>query len=188
MKKSTERLISMFISLVLVLAAIIIYFDLIQGAYSDIGNLRSTISSKSSLVTNQKQVISQLQTLVSTYQGETSFQNSISSILPLSPEAASALGILSGLAQASNLNLNSVSINNLGESSAAQGSLMNPIGTLGLTLNINGSYENITVFLGRLQTDQRLFDVSRLSLSPASTPTQDIYNLDLTVDTYYQTQ
>jgi len=188
MKKSTERLISMFISLILILAAIVIYFDLIQGAYADVSNLRSTIASKSNLVDSQKQVISQLQNLVSTYQGETSFQNNISSILPLSPESASALGILNSLAQVSNLNLNSVSVNNLGESTVAKGSFIKPIGTLAITLNLNGSYENISTFLNYLASDQRLFDVSRLSLSPSGSPNQDVYNLDLTVDTYYQTQ
>ncbi len=190
MKKSTERLISLVIALVLLLASLVIYFDFIQGAYGDVQNIRGEIASKQSFLNNQKQTISQIQSLLSDYKNEADFQTELSTALPLDPESASALGQLNGLAQANSLNLNSVSAvnkSNLSLAPKSETSLINPVGVSEFKLRLIGKYEDIKNLALNLESNYRIFDVQQANIAPVADPKQDSYNLDLTVDTYYQT-
>ncbi len=190
MKKSTERLISLVIALVLLLVSLVVYFDFIQGAYGDVQNTRGEIASKQSFLNNQKQTISQIQSLLSDYKNEADFQTNLSTALPLDPESASALGQLSGLAQANNLNLNSVSSvnkSNLNLAPKSETSLINPVGVSEFKLRLIGKYEDIKNLIIDLESNYRIFDVQQINIAPVADPKQDYYNLDLTVDTYYQT-
>jgi Tfp pilus assembly protein PilO len=190
MKKSTERLISLTIAMILLLASLVIYFDFIQGTYGDVQNIRGEIASKQSFLDSQKQTIGQIQSLLSDYKNEADFQTNLSTALPLDPESASALGQLNGLAQANNLNLasvNSTNKSNLNLASKSEASLINPVGVSEFKLRLIGKYEDIRSLIINLESNYRIFDVQQINISPVADPKQDSYNLDLTVDTYYQT-
>jgi Tfp pilus assembly protein PilO len=190
MKKSTERLISLTIAMILLLASLVIYFDFIQSTYGDVQNIRGEIASKQSFLDSQKQTIGQIQSLLSDYKNEADFQTNLSTALPLDPESASALGQLNGLAQANNLNLasvNSTNKSNLNLASKSEASLINPVGVSEFKLRLIGKYEDIRSLIINLESNYRIFDVQQINISPVADPKQDSYNLDLTVDTYYQT-
>ena len=190
MKRSTERLISLVIALILLLASIVIYFDFIQGSYSDVQNIRAEIASNQNTLNTQKQTISQIQSLLSDYKNQTNFAQQLSTALPLTADSAGALGQLSGLAQTNHLAVSSVSAttkSNITVVPKALASLIKPVGVLEFKTRLSGRYEDIRTFLFSIETNYRLFDSQQINLSPASDPKTDAYNLDLTVDTYYQT-
>ncbi|MCL5733515.1 MAG: type 4a pilus biogenesis protein PilO [Patescibacteria group bacterium] len=190
MKRSTERLISLVIALVLLLASVIIYFDLIQGSYGDVQNIRAEIISNQNTLNTQKQTISQIQSLLSDYRNQTNFSQQLSTALPLTADSAGALGQLSGLAQTNHLVISSVSAttrSNITVVPKASASLIKPVGVLEFKARLSGRYEDIRTFLFSIETNYRLFDAQQINLSPAADPKTDAYNLDLTVDTYYQT-
>ena len=190
MKRSTERLISLAVALILFLAAIVIYFDFIQGSYGDVQNIRAEIASNQSTLSSQKQTISQIQSLLSDYKNQATFQGELSTALPLTADSSGALGQLSGLAQANHLNIASVSATNKSNITVvpkSSASLIKPVGVLEFKIRLTGRYEDIKNLVFSIETNYRIFDVQQLNISQASDPKTDAYNLDLTVDAYYQT-
>lgn len=198
----------MLISLALLVSSLVIYFELIQPAYDDVKKVRGERASQQALLDAEKATIKQVQNLIGVYDSQSKAQETISSVLPLTDDAAGALVQLYGLAQNSNLALQGISVSVSGvqsvpasasDSQTAQAQvnpqdfLRKPIGTVTLQLKVNSSYEAFKNFLSLVETNIRIFDVKSLGIQPpppAATgkagPGQNLYGFDLTVATYYQ--
>ena len=202
MKQNTKRLYSMIIALLFVSVALVWYFDMLVPTYTDLQASKGNQVAEQALLANETKIVAQFQTLLSSYESQTSYEQQVNAAMPVGPHLADAIAQVYGIAGANSIAINSMSIGtqlvtapaaNAGVTGAATtGQLVNPIGTITFTLGAIGSYENFQNFLAALQTNMRLFDVQQFSLSPAGGSgkgsSADMFTYDITVATYYQSQ
>ncbi len=185
----------MLISFVFFVAALIVYFNLIVPAGDEEQRVKAQAISRENFVKNQQVAISQVKKLISSYKGEGELRDVVSSVLPLSPDLAGAFSQLSGLAQVNRLLIRDVTVstpvnqnaqgNNNADDAVSQ-PLANPFSSVDFQMNVVGSYSDFKSFLKNLETNIRIFDIKKITLESSGKPNQEIYNYDLTVETYYQ--
>jgi len=190
----------MILALLLVVAAFAMYFELLSPAYATLQTQKGQELGDQQLLSNEKQVVTQVQTLISQYQNQTQAEQSVQMALPNGPDVSGALTQLYGLAAANSISIQSVGISVQAvaptptgapvtdqiENAAAGASITEPLGTVSFALSASGSYENFKSFLQSLETNLRLFDVGSISITKAGGTSQDNFQYDITVVTYYQ--
>lgn len=208
MKQDTKRFTSIIISILLLVAALVLYFEFIIPAYTSLEGLKGQEQSEQTLLANENKVVTEVQSLLATYQNDSSSSQSVALALPVGQDVAGALAQVYGIAANSNVTVQGVAIsvqavqsaspstaNAAGQvaDAATAGAIVKPVGTVSLQLNGTASYENFKTFLQGLATNIRIFDVNSISLQPVGTITtsksasaQDIFNYGITVVTYYQ--
>jgi Tfp pilus assembly protein PilO len=215
MKQTTKRFASMIIGLLFLVGALLIYFYLIQGEYESSQNLKAKLNSKQDFLDKEKNTVLQVQKLIDSYKQSQNQQNpqaGISLALPTSQDVAGATAQLSGLAQQSASNLQSITVSILpaqvAKSAAAkkgvategnfQDTLQKPLGTISFALKLTGGYESIKSFISLLETNLRIFDLRSFTITPVAvkesvsplrgetTPGASIFTYEVGVNTYYQ--
>lgn len=215
MKQTTKRLASLTIGLLLLVGALFVYFYLIQGEYEGAQGLKAKVNSKQKFLNDEKTVIEQVQKQIEAYrqsQGQQGPQSGVSLALPTSPDIAGAIAQLSGLAQQSAANLQSLTVSTLPASAAKsvtakkggstegnfQDTLQKPLGTISFSLKLTGGYESIKNFISLLETNLRIFDLRSFTITPVTasesvslskdktTPSVSMFTYDVGVNTYYQ--
>ncbi|MDE2079656.1 MAG: hypothetical protein KGI73_04730 [Patescibacteria group bacterium] len=200
MKQTTKRFASMAIVAALLIAAFVVYSNLIGPAYQDALKVKSDVISRQNFVQNQQEAVKNVKQLISDYASQTSMQDAVSAVLPERPSAAEALAALNNMISQSGLQASSFSI---GSGSGAGGApagapsfgygappvatLVRPVGVMTLQGDAVGPYEAVKIFLGELDDSLRIFDVQNLSLTPQDKPTVDSYHLHFSASVYYQT-
>jgi Tfp pilus assembly protein PilO len=199
MKQNSKRFSSMILALLLVVAALIVYFDLLEPAYGSLQMAKGQELSEQQLLSNEKQVVAQVQGLVTSYQSQSGGDQSVNMALPINEDVAGALAQIYGLASANQVSLQSVGISaqevavpavapvsdQIEGAAEGGGSIVKPVGSISLTMTAQGSYESLKSFLQSLQTNLRLFDVTNITLTKG-TSNQDFFNYSVTAETYYQ--
>ncbi len=186
MRASTYRLISILGSLTLLVLAVIAYTNLVMPAYNQVQDLRSeqagiqaTITQDQNAVTIVQQRVGQLQTL-------SQVRDNLSQILPTEDDVPGVVYQLQGLTNSSGLTMQSLSLQYLPMQAVASSSINRPIGTLQLSLSVNGTYQNFKSFLGSLETNIRLMDVSSIHISGGDMAGSNNLNYAMIINTYYQ--
>lgn len=191
MKQATKRFLSLILVFVFVVAAFFVYFNLIQPAYGGAQAVQAEQISKQDFVNTQKTVVTEVQGLISQSQSQSQLEQAIAYVLPQTPDPASVIAQMNGLAQANHLTLQSFSVSTPTLQGAATGSgssLVKPVGTMSFEVRLTGSYEDFKNFLANAETNIRVFDLKTLSLQPGGKPTDDIYAYDMIFSAYYQSQ
>jgi Tfp pilus assembly protein PilO len=204
MKQSSKRFTSMLLALLFVVAALVIFFDLIQPAYTDLKTKKGQQLSDESILSEEQHVVDQAKNLLAQYQNEAQQQETLALAMPSGPNAASALAQVYGIAQNNGVVLQNVAIaaptvqrpadpqasGNAG-ASLSLSQVTKPVGTLSFQLTAAGSYESLKNFLAQLETNIRIFDLKAFSLQAGPTAgakgaAQSLFTYNLTVETYYQ--
>ena len=190
MKSSTKRFVSILLSLLILIASIFVYSTLIRPAYSEIEKLRAQAGGKTQLLEQQQSSTKQIQSLLSQYQDVLKVEDTISSILPLSPSVASGINQITGLSKINNLAIDLLSIEETAIKPSEQSSLVRGVGALKFNFHLIGSYENFKAFLQNLETNITLMDLTNLKMEPAvRTKTgENRFSYTLNVNTYYQAE
>src|SRR3989344_8096680 len=94
MKASTQRALGLLGTGLLFVGAVAIFAFLSVPAYQDIQDLKSTLSSKSALFQNQSRDLTQVQNLLSQYQGVVRLEESLNLALPTKEESGSIVNQL----------------------------------------------------------------------------------------------
>jgi Tfp pilus assembly protein PilO len=209
MKQDSKRLTSIMLSGLLIVAALVAYFEFIIPSYSNLQDEKGKLTSESNLYQSEQQIASSVKDLLNTYKGDSSSSQLVALALPTGPNLASALAQIYGIAASAGVNVQGTGISIQAIQSvqpassaapagtiagaAAAGSVVKPTGTVSIQIKGAGSYEGFKLFLQGLETNIRIFDVSTISLQPsaiAATKTQagnaDMFNFNVTVVTYYQ--
>lgn len=209
MKQDTKRFSSLIIAALLVVAAVMIYFELIVPAYTSLETIKGQEASEQTLYKNEQQITTQVQNLLASYQSNSSSSQSVALALPVGQDTSGALAQIYGIATNANVTLQTVGVsvqavqpgpaspstdaNGQIANAAAVGAIVKPTGTVSFQITGNGSYESFKAFLQGLETNIRLFDVSSITLQPASVVTPkgqpvnpDLFTYVITVVTYYQ--
>lgn len=189
MKPSTKRLVSLVAALVMVFAALIIYFNLTVPEYGAADAIRADVLSRQQLVSDQKGAIDQVQKLIADYQGKGAIRDVVSLSLPLKLDQSGILHQIQSMASLNKLSLQSLSISapvSQDAGGVTSTAVIRPIGNMTFQLRVIGTYGDFKNFLGNLETNIRIFDVRSISVDPLAKPNQDFYGFDLSVVTYYQ--
>lgn len=185
MKPSTYRLLSILGSSFLLIAAVIVYSNLVYPAYNEIQKLRDQRKADLNLLQEQGEAINAVNRLLSEYQSLAQIQENISMVLPNKEGVPSVINQLQGLARINNLNIDSLSLQ-YPPLKASADSLIKPLGTLRVTVRLNGDYKNLRPFLEDIETNIRLMDVYSLGIEGGGVPGKIKLTYNLVLDTYYQ--
>jgi len=201
MKQESKRLSSIIIAALIAAAALVVYFEFIVPAYTNIQTLKGQTESEVAAYANQKQIVKDVNSLLTEYESNTSSSQLVALALPVGQDISGALAQIYGIASNTGVTVRATGVSAQAVQavaapsggSATAGSIVKPTGTASFQISGSGSYESIKNFLMGLTTNIRIFNVTALSLQPAAilaTKTQaanpDMFNYTVTVVTYYQ--
>ncbi len=213
MKQTTKRLSSTLIALLLLVAAFVVFFNLIQPEYTIVEGLRAQEVSEQLLLASEQALVKQVQGIVSSYQSQAAQAQEVSLAMPIGPDTSEALAQIYGIAANSGLTIQNVAVtsqnsgigaSSSGDTTASSASstsmaisaVIKPKGTLTFQVAGIGSYGALKTFLQGVETNIRVFDVTGIGISPiaslggsssSAAPQQDLFSYTLTVVAYYQT-
>lgn len=187
MKASAKRALSLLLSGALTVAALVVFGTLVRPEYELVLQLRNELASQTNLLLETESDIGRVQSLRAEYQNRERIITSLNNSLPDQELIASLVSQINAISQSSGMLIGSLGISYLPvRPPAVQLSFARGIGTLRLELSSVGSYSSLKRFLQLLETNIRVMDVNALAIDVAASPTQDVYNYSVTVDTYYQ--
>jgi len=184
MKASVKRTISLLLSILFIILALVIYAFLVRPVYDEILVLRGTFRGKQKLFSEQEAAIQKVNDLVQRYQGTARLQDVINMSLPVSENLSLVFGQLYAIARKNNVNIEVFGVQPLAIRPSRDKSLVKGLGTLRLSLRLTGSYDSLKDFVGDLETNIRVMDVSSLKIDQTAVSNVLVYNL--IIDTYYQ--
>lgn len=191
MKRSTKRLLSFIVSVLLVVGAGFVYSSLISPLYSQLSAIRGELQQKQQILEAEKNVKEQYQKLVSSIDPQKAAQ--IAQVLPAVPDLAMVLAQFQGMAAADGVQIQGIgfaspTIDSLfgatGRGSTA--SLIRPVGVITIQLRFAGAYQNIKAMIRHVESNLRVFQVRDVVVQPALKPNQDMYLVDAKLAVYYQ--
>lgn len=186
----------MMFAVVLVFAALFLYFTQIQPAYSEIQGIRSQIYSGNDFLENETAVVARLKETLKKYENDPSVEQAVSAAIPAKEDDAAAAHELTALAVSSGLGIQSVnaltaSVESVKQSQTSADSqnkfVLRPLGVSSFQMKLVGSYANFRSFLDKLETNIRIMDIKNITVEELGKPTQDQYLFTATVATYFQT-
>lgn len=179
MKTSSKRILSILLTGLFFLLALIFYVNLVRPEYADIQSLRASLAAKSNLFDEQKEIISNVKNLLSQYESAAQLQETVSLAMPLDEGIAELFQQIFTLSQISSLSIQSFNLKTLALKP-------NNLGTIQVDLRFVGPYGGLKTFLRSSETNIRVMDLSNLRIQPTGKPEQDFYRYDLTINAYYQ--
>jgi hypothetical protein len=161
--------------------------------------LKGNAASEQQLLTSEQKLVSQAQSVLGTYQSQSSSTQAVNLAMPIGPNSAEALAQLYGLATNSSLAVQSVGVSLQASPQSSQSTadlaLIKPQSSITFQITAIGSYEALKTFLQGLENNVRVFDVTGLSVRPVNSITstgvsqvaaQDLYTYTITAVAYYQ--
>lgn len=202
MKQETKRLSSIIIAALILVAAVVVYFEYIVPTYTSLEDLKGQQESEVALYNNESQIVNQVKSLLTAYQNDAAASQAVALALPANRDLSGALAQVYGIASNTGFTIQQTGVSVQAiqataapstDGSAPTGSIVKPVGTISFQITGSGSYESLKNFLSGLATNIRIFNVTAMSVQPGSviaTKTQpanpDMFNFTLTVVTYYQ--
>lgn len=180
MKSSAKRALSLLVSIVFFVVALVIYALLISPAYEEIVRLRGVLFGKRELIQEQRGAIDKVNSLIQKYQGTSNLQEVVNLSLPNNEELSSVFGQLYAIARFSGVSIEVFGVQPLALKPTKSSSLIKSLGTLRINLRLLGSYDSLKGFVRGLETNIRVMDL--ISIKKEG----DTHNL--VVDAYYQPQ
>jgi Tfp pilus assembly protein PilO len=195
MKQSTKRLMSSMLALAFIVGSFVVLFIFIQPEYGKISTMRGQKQGLESYVAEQGRIVDSVEGLIQNYAQNADQRQALLAVLPFEPDIATIIGQVNGIAVMHGLAPQSYDAK-LPTDLARQRMIMtgqatSTIGlratsTVELTVDLVGSYEDIKGFLGDIETNIRLLDVSNLSFERTDTEGRELYTVKATIRAYYQ--
>jgi hypothetical protein len=202
----------MFLALLFLVAAFVVFFDLVQPAYNEEQTLRSQLIGETQSLSSEQALVAQAQNLINSYKNGSLAQDNVGVALPPGEDLAGALAQVEGIAQNDNVSITSIALSTpMLDAASTQtdtaGSVpqaVKPLGSFTVSLVGSASYENLKSFLTQIETNIRIFDIKSLSLAPApviafaaavgkntastsaNIGSHDLFSYNISLQTYYQ--
>jgi hypothetical protein len=211
MKQTSKRFSSLILALLFFVAALMVFFDLVQPAYGDLETAKGQLQSNQAFLLGETKTVDQVDRLIKNSSNNTQDAQTVNAALPIGTNLSSALAQIYGLAAADTMNITSVGIaTQAGISTGALGNatsvasiaggaqIVKPYGTISFTITAAGTYENLVSYLSHLETNVRLLDVRSVafqSAAPQATKTgtatgvsvpSDYFGYTINVVAYYE--
>ena len=110
MKQETKRLSSIIIAALILVAAVMVYFEFIIPTYTSLQLVKGQEESETTLYANEQQVVSKVKSLLVTYQSNASSSQSVAMALPVGPDVSGALAQIYGIATNANVTIQGMQI------------------------------------------------------------------------------
>ena len=183
----------MVVTLVCVVAAFVIFFQFVRPAYSEAQLVRAEVISRQTFLEQQSKAIEQVQGLIEKYRADAATQETVSKVIPSTPDIGGALYQLTAIAQSYQISVQStsaqtpqLSIANPPKASSTVGAVR-PLGVATFQVKFATTYESLKAFIDKLETNVRLMDVTAINVVQTTPGAKaDSLTVDLTVATYYQ--
>ena len=193
MRQSTKRFASAVAAFILILAALIVYFDLTKPTFDEIQQIRGDELNRQQILGMQQSAVDQVKKLLGTYAEQSALQDAVSASLPLKQDVSTVLAHLAAISSADRIQLQSVALLPSGVATglpsgkaSSTPALVGPVSSFILQVKGTGSYEDFKIFAKDLESDVRLMDVKDIIINPAGRPDQDLYVYDMRFKVYYQ--
>lgn len=184
MRVSTKRILSIGLSALFLIGALVVYLNLVRGATADVNARRAVLSSKTALLESQRQVVTQVQNLIAEFQNVRRLEETVSLAMPVGEQAIRAFRQLEAVARSSGVVLSALDFR-ASAPAARSASFVKRLGTLEVKVRADGSYESLKQFLRLLETGVRVSNVTELKYQPGTMPNAPD-TLNLVVEMYYQ--
>ncbi|MDI6821157.1 MAG: hypothetical protein QMD65_03205 [Patescibacteria group bacterium] len=187
---STKRILSIGLSALFLIAAVVIYSTLIRSEIKVIDEKRTIVASKTVLFNNQQNAVNQVSELISKYKGVAKLQQTVSLAVPASENTIGALRQIEAIGRASGVQITSLSFTTSISKSKIK-SFTKKLGVLSISIRAEDSYETLKNFLQLLETTVRVANVKTFKFQPgipqpgsrAPVPND---TLNIMVEMYYQ--
>ena len=189
MRASAKRMLSFVLSLLFIAGSVFVYVLLISPAYSEIQVLRGDLVNRTETYNNQKAVFDKIKDLNDKYKGSGSLQEAVSLAMPNEPFISQIVSNIQGLANLNNrMPVLSLQTEVLPlQALAASPSYIKNIGTVKVTLQMRGQYQNFKKFISDLEHNYRILNLRQFDLKTDSTGlAANEYIFSLTLNANYQ--
>lgn len=184
MRASTKRALSIFLALFFVVGAMIVYNSLVKNEMAIIDEKRGIINSKTKLLEEESRAIAQTKALMERFEDISSLEESFSLSLPDDEDVIGSIRQIDSISRISGTDLVSLSFN-VSPIIESQRSLVKGMGTLRVSLVVEGFYQEIKRFLELLETGVRVSIVEEFSFRPVRDD-DDFYSMTVEFNMYYQ--
>ena len=190
MRASTKRALSLLGTAFIFVAALATYALFLKPAYNEVNIVRGELAVRSQIFNDKSAIISRVRDLLVQYQGTARIQDAISMTLPQQENAAAITNQLSGIAAASGLIIQSMSLQQQALRPSDGGDeAAKAVGVSEINLRLLGSYEAFKFLIQAVETNIRLMDVVSVRVeSPSRTVSSNNLNFNLVINAYYQSE
>ncbi len=183
MRPSTQRALSILLSFLFLVGALVVYQNLIRPESKEISRKRGLVAAKTNLFETQSQAVNQVQNLISQIENFSTLAETVALAIPNRPEVPEVFNQIETISRLSGVNVTGVGFRNLGLIGAPGNlPLMKKLGALEFKLTAIGPYENIKNFLKLLESNLRVGNINGWDFSRAG----QIYNISFSMIVYYQ--
>jgi len=184
MRVSTKRILSIGISAILLIVALIVYATLIKPEVEKINGKRALVASKTALYNNQDRAVSQVNKLITDFKNIQRLEENISLAMPDGEETVQALRQIESMSSQAGVVITGLNFKASLPRASSQ-PFIKKLGTLEISMTVTGGYTNLKQFVRYLETNIRLANVTKLKFTPAGARgISDSLTLDVNV--YYQ--
>ncbi len=189
MRASTKRIYSFLLALLFLIASFFVYAVFLKPEYKKVNMLRGTLQSKKSVLDTQGKIALKVKELLAQYQGVANLQDTISLALPSSEDLSVLYNQLYAISADSNMFLKNIAVSagalKVSQNAITQGPFKT--GTVQVAVSLSGSYEDFRNFLNKIETNIRIMDTYTFSITPALGKSQNQFDFNVVILTYYQT-
>lgn len=183
----------MVITLVCLVGAGIIFFQFVRPAYTEAQAVRADVIARQQFLEQQASAVQQVQSLIEKYKSDPAMQDTVSKVVPSTPDVGGALYQITAIAQSYGIQIISttaqtpqLSIAPTPKSTSTVGAVR-PLGVATFQVKFVTSYDNLKTFIQKLESNVRLMDVTAISVIQSVPGSRtDGLTVDLSVATYYQ--
>ncbi|MDO8601533.1 MAG: type 4a pilus biogenesis protein PilO [bacterium] len=188
MKTSSKRVISLLLSVVVFIAAVVVYSTFVVPEYNQVSALRGESQAKQQTLDQQRTILDKVSSLLTRYQSIPKLGEVVSLALPSDEDVAGAFQQIYTIASASGISIQQFSANtSLGLTSTKKGSsVVRSVGTAQLNLILSGTYESFKTFIEAAERNMRIMDITNVKVQSAARSSGNLFLFNLTINAYYQ--
>jgi len=195
MKYTAKRNLSLSLSVIFLVLALIVFFVWDWPSFKAVGELNKKINQEQTQYNNQYQAVQIAKSIIDQYKSLINVSQTVSLSIPRDPEIQNLLAQVDNITTQSGLTLDNINFETaatvvLSAKQAKQStSIVQSYRTMTLTLGLSGNYDSLKTWLNAIETNIRVMDVVKISFAGLSTEASKnigIFNFKVTLNVYYQ--
>ncbi len=167
----------------LIAIAIILFWALALPFYNGISDLDVAVKDREDLLNSRNAIMTNIKNLNKEYQKRIPEIAKISAIVPSKKSVAEVLSAIDDISVKNGIELFSSAITGTGSNNS--NSDANPYNLLSVEMGLNGSYPGLTNFLGALEKNLRLVDITSIDATAPGQGNTSILNFTVKGNAYY---
>jgi len=190
MKYTTKRNISLVIVLILVGAALGVFFGMDWPAFKKIGELNGKISQEKAQYEDQYEAVQIAKSIINQYKSLSGVNQTISLSVPREAEIQNIIAQINNISLQAGLTTQSINFENLAVTQPKKDVLVKNNQVTSIDISLLGTYVSFKTWLSAIEGNIRLMDVETIAFSGISgvesTKNQGIFNFKVSFNVYYQ--